>query len=267
MIKLIATDLDGTLINDKGIICEKIFNLINILYKKDIKFVAASGRFYSQLVNNFDKADKNMIFIAHNGAIIKYNKDGQTLYSSIISKEDIESVKNLKLQFQEELFLAGESKAYTVKPSNNLLERFNYFKVDSEKVKCFNEVEEPIYKLTYYCHRKVRKETLEYLEENLSPNLEFVVSGDCWIDIMNKGVSKGNAIKILQEKFNISEKNTMVFGDYYNDIAMFKKAYYSYAMENAPEDVKQNANFIAESNNNNGVYNVINDYINKLQIV
>ena len=59
------------------------------------------------------------------------------------------------------------------------------------------------------------------------------------------------------EKFEIDQKNTMVFGDYYNDLTMFKAAHYSYAMKNAPEDVKEHAKFIAESNNNDGVYNVI----------
>ena len=60
-------------------------------------------------------------------------------------------------------------------------------------------------------------------------------------------------------QFNIDKNNTMVFGDYYNDLTMFKAAHYSYAMKNAPEDVKEQANFIAESNNDNGVYKAIRE--------
>ena len=56
----------------------------------------------------------------------------------------------------------------------------------------------------------------------------------------------------------------MVFGDYYNDLPMFKVAEYSYAMENAPKDVKENAKFIAESNDRDGVYNIVNEYANSL---
>ena len=74
MIKLIATDMDGTLLNDNGNINEKIFDLIQSLNEKDIKFAAASGRFYSQLSKNFEKVNTDMIFIAHNGALVKYNK-------------------------------------------------------------------------------------------------------------------------------------------------------------------------------------------------
>jgi Cof subfamily protein (haloacid dehalogenase superfamily) len=117
--------------------------------------------------------------------------------------------------------------------------------------------------MTYYIYNGVNPSILEYLNKNLNTNLECVVSGHNWIDIMNKGIDKGHAIKILQEKFKISPENTMAFGDYYNDISMFKVAYHSYAMGNAPEDVKKSANFITESNSKDGVYNVLYEYTNK----
>lgn len=249
--------MDGTLLNDKGKINEKIFDLIHDLNEKDIKFAAASGRFYSQLSKNFEKVKMDMIFIAHNGALVKYNNKGKTLYSNSIDKEEIESVVNLNPKLREELFLAGENEAYIVNPSEDMLNNFTSFEVPVVILKSFSEIKNPIYKITYYMAEGVNSYIVDYLKENLNDKLEFVVSGDKWVDIMNKGISKGNAIKILQEKFQINQKNTMVFGDYYNDLTMFKAAHYSYAMENAPEDVKKHANFIAESNNEDGVYNVI----------
>lgn len=257
MIKLIATDMDGTLLNDDGNINEKIFDLIHSLSEKDVKFAAASGRLYSQLSKNFEKVNTDMIFIAHNGALIKYNKSGKTLYANFIGKEEIEHVINLKPGVGEELFLSGESEIYIINPSENMLNKFTDFNVPVVILKSFNEIKNPIYKISYYMDEDVNPSILDYLEKNLNDTLSFVVSGDKWIDIMNKGISKGNAIKILQEKFKINKENTMVFGDYYNDLTMFKTAHYSYAMENAPEDVKKHANFIAESNNEDGVYNVM----------
>ena len=257
MIKLIATDMDGTLLNDNGIINEKMFDLIHDLNDKNIKFAAASGRFYSQLSKNFEKVNTDMIFIAHNGALVKYNNKGETLYSNSIDKKLIASVINLNPELGEELFLAAENEAYIVNPSNDMLNKFTLFEVPAVILKSFSEIKTPIYKLTYYMAHGVNSSIVDYLKENLNDKLEFVVSGDKWIDIMNKGISKGNALKILQEKFTINKKNTMVFGDYYNDLTMFKAAHHSYAMENSPEDVKKHANFIAESNNEDGVYNVI----------
>ena len=257
MIKFIATDMDGTLLNDNGKINERMFDLIHDLNDKDIKFAAASGRFYSQLSKNFEKVNIDMIFIAHNGALIKYNKKGETLYSNSIDKKEIDSVIRLNPDLGEELFLATENDAYIVNPSEDLLNEFTSFQVPVVILKSYSEIKKPIYKITYYMAHGVNPNIVDYLEENLNDKLEFVVSGGKWVDIMNKGISKGNAIKIIQEKFSIKEKNTMVFGDYYNDLTMFKAAHHSYAMENAPEDVKKHANFIAESNNEDGVYNVI----------
>jgi len=260
MIKLIATDLDGTLINDHGKIDEKMFGLIEYLNEKNIIFAAASGRFYSQLSKNFQRINSDILFISHNGALIKHHKSGKVLYSNCISQKDIKNVVGFKRELGEELFLASDDIAYTVNPSENMLAIFNHAAVPAAVVKSFDEVKCPIHKMTYYVKDGIKPAMLEYLKDNLNDNLEFVLSGDNWIDIANKGVSKGKAIKILQDKFDISEKNTMVFGDYYNDLTMFKTAHYSYAMENAPEDVKKYANFIAESNNNNGVYKVIHKY-------
>ncbi|MCY6484823.1 HAD family hydrolase [Clostridium aestuarii] len=264
MLKLIASDMDGTLVNNKGSINEKIFDIIHALNEKHIKFVAASGRFYSQLNNNFKKVKTDMILIAHNGALIKYKNNGKTLYSNSIDKEDIKNVMNFNFGAGEMLFLAGENEAYTVNPSEDLMNKFNFYEIPVVMLKSFIEIKRPIYKITYYVADGVKPAILEYLKKNLNSNLEFVVSGYNWIDIMNKGINKGNAVKILQEKFKINPKNTMVFGDYYNDLSMFKVAQHSYAMENAPEDVKKSANFIAKSNDEDGVYNVLHKYVNSL---
>jgi len=249
--------MDGTLLDDKGGINGKIFDLIHDFNEKDIKFAAASGRFYSQLSKNFSKVTTDMIFIAHNGALVKYNNSGSTLYSNSINQEEIEYVINLNPQLGEELFLAGESEAYIVEPSEAMLKEFAFVNAPTVKLKSFSEIKRPVYKITYYMAEGVNASIVNYLIEELSDKLEFVVSGDKWIDIMNKGISKGNAIKILQEKFQINKKNTMVFGDYYNDVTMFSSAHYSYAMRNAPDDVKKHANYIADSNNEDGVYNVL----------
>lgn len=257
MIQFIATDLDGTLVNSQGKIHDKIFDLINNLHKNGINFAAASGRFYSQLDENFNKVKQDMIFIAHNGALIKYNKNGKTLYANYIDKEHIKAVEKLERNFGEELYLAGESEAFVVKPSESLKKEYHFYNVPYIEYKSFDDVDKPVQKITYYVKDGVKPDMIDYLKENLSKDLQFVVSGDKWIDIMNKDVSKGHAIKIVQEKFNIEKENTMVFGDYYNDITMFKQAHYSYAMKNAPEDVKKEANFLADYNDNNGVYKEI----------
>lgn len=260
MIRFIATDMDGTLLNDNGIIDNNVLSLIPKLHSKNILFAAASGRFYSQLMENFKQINSDILFIAHNGALIKYN-NGKTIYSHSIKPKYIHHVLELKRIFGEEIFLATSDIAYTKNPSNYMLNAFDLCGVPSISINSFDNFDLPVYKITYFMANGITSNTLDYLKNNLNDNLEFVVSGSQWIDIMNKGITKGNAIEIIQNSFNISKNNTVVFGDYYNDISMFKNAYYSYAMKNSPEDVKKCANFIADSNNNNGVYKIISKYI------
>ena len=90
-----------------------------------------------------------------------------------------------------------------------------------------------------------------------------VVSSENWFDVMDKRVNKGYALEQLQKKFGISYEETMVFGDFDNDIEMLKKAKYSFAMENATSRVKEVSNFLAPNNNSFGVSCIIKDFILK----
>ena len=87
------------------------------------------------------------------------------------------------------------------------------------------------------------------------------MSGEIWLDITAKGVNKGVAINKIQEMLDIDHKETMVFGDYLNDLEMMGSAYYSFAMENAHDDLKKVSRFIARSNNDNGVVEAIKEVV------
>ena len=78
-------------------------------------------------------------------------------------------------------------------------------------------------------------------------------------DICKLGGTKKQGINILQKRFNVGYNETMVFGDHMNDLEMMSSAYYSYAMENAEEEVKKNARFIAETNDDDGVIKAIKE--------
>ena len=93
--------------------------------------------------------------------------------------------------------------------------------------------------------------------------LQLVDSTPTWLDIYNMGINKGKAVDMIQRKFGIEKKDTMIFGDFYNDIEMLKEGYHSYAMDNSPEEIKRAANFIANSNEDNGVLEIIKEKVLK----
>ncbi|GAA0182742.1 Cof-type HAD-IIB family hydrolase [Clostridium sediminicola] len=261
MIKLIASDMDGTLINDKGEIDEKLFETIEILDKKNIKFVAASGRFYNQLIKNFEKVNNEIIVAAHNGAIVKYNKKDEVIFESFIDSKSYTSLIELSRKENMDMFFCAKNCAYTEKPSKNLTKVLNRHNINLSIVKNLDEIKTKILKITVFEYNGIKENTIKKLKSCIGEDLDIVVSGRQWVDVIKKGTSKGKALSLIQERYNIKPEETMVFGDHYNDLPMFEKAHHSYAMENAVDDLKKVAKFMAKSNNENGVLRVIQEKI------
>ncbi len=97
--------------------------------------------------------------------------------------------------------------------------------------------------------------------KHLEDILQIKISGNNWVDIANPKANKGEAVQLLQEKFGVSKEETMVFGDYNNDLEMIDQAFFSYAMANAHENVKQAARFQTRSNNESGVEIILQELI------
>lgn len=81
--------------------------------------------------------------------------------------------------------------------------------------------------------------------------------GKCWVDCANKGANKGSALRHFQEEYGITPDETLAFGDNLNDIEMLKRASHSFAVENARDEVKEAANFVAPSYKEDGVLQVL----------
>jgi hydroxymethylpyrimidine pyrophosphatase-like HAD family hydrolase len=101
------------------------------------------------------------------------------------------------------------------------------------------------------------------INEQFGHSHQVVVSAKIWLDVMNAEASKGAALKHLQETLGFTFEQTMVFGDYLNDLEMLKEAYHSYAMDNAHPKIKEIARFSAPSNREQGVLTVLKAYLEK----
>lgn len=116
---------------------------------------------------------------------------------------------------------------------------------------------DPIIKIALCAMDGSLEQVYTALQESFGAEYEVVISGDVWMDMMCKQVSKGNALSDIQSLLQVSPAETMAFGDYQNDISMFAKADYSYAMGQASDAVKQYARFVAPPNTENGVVRTI----------
>lgn len=260
MIKLIATDMDGSLLNDDHQIDREFWDVFKEIRKKNIIFSAASGRQYYSLLENFDSIKDDMLFIAENGTYVIQN--GKELFSVTLDKKHALKFIELGRKIPKaHLVVCGKKSAYMEDDSNQWLTSeisryYPRFKIVDDLTK----IDDEILKVSLCDLLGSEKNSHQHFK-TYENEFNIAVSGENWLDITHPHANKGMAIKKIQEIFKITPAETMVFGDYLNDLDMIKNAKYSYAMENAHPLLKKEANFIAENNNNNGVVKKIKEVV------
>lgn len=267
MIKLVATDMDGTLLNDKKEMPETTFETIRQLHQRGIVFAVASGRQHNSLTKLYDEIKEDILIIAGNGSII-FDK-GDIIFTSPMDKglvEEIVAFVNHSPKLK--ITLCGLHADYMFK--DNVTTVIEPYLVESHFpkraiIKDLSElpVDEQIIQLAIFDEDYDSKTNIYEPLKHLSDKCHLAVSANQWLDVMNKGVNKGSAIKKIQNMLKISPEETMVFGDHLNDLEMMKEAKYSYAMDNAIAEIKAVSNFVAPSNEDAGVIKVLTDYLSK----
>lgn len=259
MIKLIATDIDGTLIEESTPdLYPEIVQEIGSLSRRGILFCAASGRQLFSLKSVFRDVAEETCYIAENGAHIHYR--GRDLSVTAMKREDAEEIVG-------RLRGLGEEYEFIVStPEGSLMETKNRRFVDMIRDgyrNRFRLVEDvlaealPILKVAVYHPGSIRALGEEKLIPAWAGRVQACVAGEEWVDFMALEVDKGRALEKVQEIFGILPEETMAFGDNTNDIGLMKAANYSYAVENARPEVKRAARFCCPSYREKGVYTTI----------
>lgn len=263
-IKLVATDMDGTLLTSKKKMPTGIIPLIKRLLDKNIVFVVSSGRFYHNLIRFYEEILDHIIIIAENGALVI--DKGEIVYRNVIKPDDVrEIIKEVRKISGTKITLCGLNSGYIfANDVDEVLEEMshNYF-IKCKIIDTFDDIDldEQILKVGVSDDAFRAFETIHEGLAHLAHKYQVAISGAEWADIMNVGVNKGVAIKAIQERYDISYEETMVFGDEHNDYEMMQRAYYSYAMANAIPDIKEVSNFIAPSNDEQGVIQILEKFL------
>lgn len=257
---MIITDMDGTLLDDDKNINKEFHKVYTALREKGIKFVVASGRHYSEMHKYFKPKYDDMIYIAENGGQIIY--EDKEIFSSSMDLDYVFKIAEDAIRIEGvDIILSGEENIYLYnfrnKPVKDLRDFYFKFKVLDNP----SDLKENIYKVSVYNENGSDFLAHKEIYDNWEDKLHVTSSAFVWTDIQNKGVNKGVAVNILKDRFEIKDDEIMVFGDYNNDIEMLKLAHHSYAMENASEEIKGIANFMAKSNNDNGVLEAIKNIV------
>lgn len=285
MMKLIALDLDGTLLNNKSIISNENAAAIRYAQNKGVEVTISTGRPHFDVCSICEKANISTHIIGNNGASI-HSKDKKKLYSIGIDKKDVKEILH---------WLTDKNFYYEVSTNKAIYTLFNgkdMLKIEADKVISSNpnsvnieEIYESCEKqfiqagfifvdsyeeilntdddfyniLAFSFDEKKRKLGMNYFK-NLD-RFSVFSSGNHNFEIVNKHTSKGASLERLASNLSISLEETMAFGDNYNDLSMFERVKYSVAMGNADENIKSICKLVADTNYNNGVAKMIYKFI------
>lgn len=256
MIKLIVSDIDGTLLEDgTNVLNPELFDVILKLREKGIQFAAASGRQWTSIESVFEPIKERIFYLSDNGAYV--GCCGRSLF---VNEMDHGLVMELLEDVRRDGLVAmicAPDYVYLEKGDQELYDWMNTgYQYDIRLIDDLSKAEGPFTKVSVY-----RKENIEavtgHLWEKYQDKTKMAYAGAMWLDLMAPGVNKGKAVKLLQESLQIKPEETMAFGDQMNDIEMLGQVYYSFAIGNARPEVKAVARFQADINTNDGVLKIL----------
>ena len=260
-VKLIVTDMDGTLLNSKHEMSADFFELYTSLQKKGIHFAAASGRQHHSIEEKLFPIKDQITIISENGGLGRQGT--QELFTVTTNLEVLlKAIAPLKKIKNTAFVLCGKKHAYfernNLEHATTILQYYSNYKI----VDTFADITQDSFFKVAIFHEDCSETHLYPLTQENSGDLQVIISGKNWLDISHKNANKGNAVSMLQEKLKIKKSETMVFGDYNNDLKMLAEADFSYAMQNAHPNVKEMANYETLSNDERGVEHILKQVIN-----
>ncbi len=249
--------MDGTLLNAKGEVSSRFFELYEQLEKHNVHFVAASGRQYYSIIDKLYKIKDGITVIAENGGIAQ--RRSEVLLTKSLP---IDTVKKLLLKLRKiddaYVVLCGMKSGYVESQNDEFLSIFSeYYKKYNRVDNLLDHIDQDeFFKIAVYSFKGSEKSTFPHFQEEYA-DFKVKVSAENWLDIMGSDTNKGGALKHIQDLLGITSNETLVFGDYNNDLEMMKLAQFSYAMENAHPNVLAAATYRTKSNNALGVEHIL----------
>jgi len=253
MIKFIATDLDGTLLDENGELPEEIFGIIEQLNDKGILFAPASGRQYANLKRLFAPVADKVLFICENGALVKHKEE--TLFSAAIKNELIlPAISAVRATSWGHVMLCCEENAYIDDMTSDFRAAAHKSYTNCKEVESLNDVigKEGACKIAVYDDTKNAEKRENFFKENVK-DLKTVISGKHWCDVMSPEINKGVAIRKVRERFGFKKEELIAFGDHMNDYEMLLECGSAYITKNGYEPLKKEIGNVISSNADKGV--------------
>lgn len=252
MIKLVASDMDGTLLDENGNVPSETYDLILSLRKKGVFFAASSGRRYDKLCEFFAPVRDCMDFVAANGAQVY--AEGELVDREVYSHLAIRRLDSIVEMFPNmHLALFDESRSFLLDDEDKFVREIDKDLPHAERIWELPAPDVCIIKASIVCDDGNVMDNAYVLQRELGDCFTFAPSGKVWIDVMQRGVSKATGVNQLAAHYGIDPAEIMVFGDSMNDFEIVRYAGTSCAMANARPALKAVATRVIGYNRDHAV--------------
>lgn len=258
-IRLIACDMDGTLLDSRKRLPRDFAAVFAALQARGTIFAVASGRQYAVLRRDMEPYAQQMLFICENGALVMHR--GKRLLIDPLDAGDLPAILGAVRGLQGVYPVVCRAETAYIERSasqefiSNTCMYYPSVQVVEDLSVCLGS--QDVCKVAFYDEGDAQTHELPALQRALGERVAVILSGEHWVDVMKPGVSKGKAMRALQEHLHIAPEACMAFGDYLNDCELLQSVGESYAMENAHPALRAVARHIAPSNDEDGVMRVI----------
>lgn len=254
-IKAVILDMDGTLLGSNHKPSERTTNFLKSLEDKGVKVIIATGRSFPGAEHVIKKMGlKSEYLICYNGAkIVKY-ADKSTVYENCLADETVRELIKVADTKKVHINLYQDGNWYVddegSKETNFYSEKCGITPVIREH-NSFENYEMP--KIIYIGENSKIVEVREEIERKLGDKIGASFSSDIFLEVMNKGVNKGNTVKWFLDHLGIDRNECAAFGDAENDLEMLLSVKYGVAMGNANDELKSKLNYSTLSNDEDGI--------------
>lgn len=265
-IKLVAVDIDGTLITDDRKITPEVFEAVQEAKKQGVKVVIATGRPIAgvqDLLEELNLRDQGDYVITFNGALVQDTATGEDLVKDAMTYEDYLDIEYLSRKLGVHMHAITKEGIYT---ANRNIGKYTVHEATLVSMPIFYRTPEEmvgkeIVKIMMIDEPELLDAAIAKIPQEFYDKFTIVKSKPFYLELMNKTASKGSAIVHLAEKMGITMAEAMAIGDEENDRAMLEVVGTPVVMENGVDSVKALAKHITKSNNESGVAHALREWV------
>lgn len=257
-IKIVVSDLDGTLLKNDGSVGIETKKLIRELHNYDVLFSFATGRLHSAVTDIAKDLEIKNPIISLDGSVIKDFPSGETIFESFLKKKYVEKAVKYADDYLLNVALCHSDAIYYTEFNTVIPKLLNKFGAKYKEVSSYKNLLDKTLEIVFAGDNK---ESIEFVKDKFT----FPYAFDCnasyyrsqskrglyYLDIRRAGSSKGKGLKRLLKYLRIKTHQAVVMGDWYNDISMFESDAIKVAVANSIPELIKNADHVTERSNNN----------------